>query len=86
LHGRGHGEKLVRINTGEVVASWTTPYMSIRKKGKMSFLGDREVLGEKFELMAVICMLGIMGKDHNGKHGGGAGIMGGGGAIGGGAF
>jgi hypothetical protein len=83
LHGRGHGEKLVRINTGEVVAAWTTPYMSIGKKGKMSFLGNRDVLGEKFELMAVICMLGIMGKDHNGKHGGGAGMMGGGGAIGG---
>jgi hypothetical protein len=86
LHGRGHGEKLVRINTGEVVAAWTTPYMSIGKKGKMSFLRNREVLGEKFELMAVICMLGIMGKDHNRKHGGGAGAMGGGGAIGGGAF
>jgi hypothetical protein len=52
----------------------------------MSFLGYRELLGEKFELAAVICMLGIMGKDHNGKHGGGAGIMGGGSAIGGGAF
>jgi hypothetical protein len=34
LHGRGHGEKLVRINTGEVVAAWTTPYMSIGKKGR----------------------------------------------------
>lgn len=86
LHGRGHGEKLVRINTGEVVAAWTTPSMSIGKKGKMSFLGNREVLGEKFELMAVTCMLGIIGKDHNGKHGGGAGIMGFAGAIGGGAF
>jgi len=25
-------------------------------------LGNREVLGDKFELMAVICMLGIMEK------------------------
>lgn len=86
LHGRGHGEKLVRVSTGEVVAAWTTPYMSIGKKGKMSFLGNREVLGEKFELMAVICMLGIMAKDHSGsRHGGGAQFGGGGAAMMGGA-
>ncbi|KAE9365821.1 hypothetical protein N431DRAFT_430025 [Stipitochalara longipes BDJ] len=64
LHGTSHGEKLVRVNTGEVVAAWTAPLMSGTKKGQMSFLGNRELLGEKFEVMAVICMLGIMGKDH----------------------
>jgi len=74
LHGRNHGEKLVRVKTGEIVAAWTLPGMSTKKKGKMSFLGNREVLGEKFELMAVICMLGIMEKTRRNKqHAAGAG-------------
>lgn len=78
LHGRSHGEKLVRAKTGEIVAAWTLPGMSNKKKGKMSFLGNREVLGEKFELMAVICMLGIMEKARRHKNHAAAG--GGGGA------
>ncbi len=69
LHGRSHGEKLVRVNTGEIVAAWTAPLM-VTKKGGISFLGNRKALGEKFEVMAVICMLGIMGKDHGGSKAG----------------
>ena len=42
----------------------------VTKKGGISFLGNREALGEKFEMMAVICMLGIMGKDHGGSKAG----------------
>jgi hypothetical protein len=38
--------KLVRIKAGEILAAWTLPGMSNRKKGKMSFLGNREVLRE----------------------------------------
>lgn len=83
LHGRSHGDKLVRVKTGEVVAAWTLPGMSTKKKGKMSFLGNREVLGDKFELMAVICMLGIMEKARRNKSHA-AGGAGGGGAAGGG--
>lgn len=63
LMGKPHGGKLVRVKTGEVVAAWTLPRMLNKKKGKMSFLGNREVLGEKFELMAVISILGIMEKE-----------------------
>lgn len=70
LRGGGHGEEFVRLKAGEPVTMWTLPFMSIKKKGEMSFLADHEVLGEKFELIAVICMLGIMRRDHN-RHGGG---------------
>lgn len=62
LQGRSHGMKLARSSTGEIVAAWAQPGMSTRKKGKMAFLGNREALGEKFELMAVMCMIGIMEK------------------------
>lgn len=78
LMGKSNGEKLVRVKTGEVVAAWTLPGMSNKKKGKMSFLGNREVLGEKFELMAVICILGIMEKARRSKNSA-AGAAGGGG-------
>ena len=80
LHGRSRGEKLVRVNTGEIVAAWTAPLM-VSKKGQISFLGNREALGEKFEVMVVISILGIMGKDHGGNkvgnpNTGGAGVGG----------
>jgi hypothetical protein len=33
-------------------------FYEYQEEGEMSFLADHEVLGEKFELIAVICMLG----------------------------
>ncbi len=85
LMGKTHGEKLGN-KTGEALAAWTLPGRSKQKKGKMSFLGNREMLGEKFELMAVICMLGIMEKARRNKSaaGGSAGFVGGVAAGGGG--
>jgi hypothetical protein len=34
LRGGGHGGKLVRLKPGETVATWTLPFMSIKKKGR----------------------------------------------------
>jgi hypothetical protein len=60
LKGSSHGMKLVWAAKNEVVAAWAGPNSGTRKKGKMSFMGDREALGPRFEVMAVISVLAIM--------------------------
>jgi len=62
LRGASHGMKLVRASNGEVVVAWTRPNSGTREKGKMRFIGDRNVLGEKLESMAVISLLAIVEK------------------------
>ncbi|POS82994.1 hypothetical protein EPUL_006488 [Erysiphe pulchra] len=55
------GMKLVNCRTGETLATWTKTTLSPRKLGKMCFLAeDRNKLGERFELMAVITLLSIL--------------------------
>ncbi|KAK0107974.1 hypothetical protein ONS96_003756 [Cadophora gregata f. sp. sojae] len=83
LNGKSHGMKLVRVRTGEVVVAWAPPNSGTRKRGKMAFL-NREVLGENFEIMAVVTILAIMEKARRGRGGGAAAAAGAGGAAGGG--
>jgi hypothetical protein len=73
LDGGSHGKKCVRVSTGEVVAAWALPGgMSVSKRGKMAFLGDRGSLGEGFEVMCVICILAIVEKARRQKKSRGA--------------
>ncbi|RKF60387.1 hypothetical protein OnM2_051033 [Erysiphe neolycopersici] len=59
-----NGMKLVNCKTGEILATWTRAILSSRKLGKMCFLGeDRNNLGERFELMAVITLLSILERE-----------------------
>ncbi|KAG4429704.1 hypothetical protein IFR05_014815 [Cadophora sp. M221] len=71
LNGKRHGMKLVRAKTGEVVVAWAPPNSGTRKRGKMAFL-NRDALGEKFEIMAVVSILAIMEKGRRGSGGGAA--------------
>jgi hypothetical protein len=78
LQGRSHGMKLVRMRSGEVVAAWTRANSGHEKKDKISFLTeDRRVLGERFELMAVISVLAMIEKarkkNNSASSGGGLG-------------
>ena len=79
LNGRSHGEKLVRVRTGQVIAAWTYPGMSVTKKGKMSFLGNREEFGDVFEVLAVVSIVAIMEKLRRQKKS--RGVAGGGGGA-----
>jgi len=90
LRGSSHGMKLVRVSTGEVVAVWARPNSGMKKKGKMRFMADRGVMGEKWETMVVISILAIMEKtrrnNKNRSRGvAGSGGFGAGGSMGGGA-
>ncbi len=88
LEGRSHGKKCTRISTGEVVAVFTHPDMAYKKKGKFAFVGNGLVLGEGFEVMAVMSILAIMEKERrakNNRNGAVGGGVGGGGGGGGGA-
>lgn len=59
-----NGMKLVNSGTGETVAIWTRASFSHKKLGKMRFLThDRSILGERFELMAVVTLLSILVKE-----------------------
>lgn len=82
LNGRSHGKKCVRVGNGELVAAFTYPDLSMNKKGKMVFLGDRAVLGEGCEILVVLALLAILEKQRRQKksrRGGAAAGMGGGG-------
>ncbi|KAH7397516.1 hypothetical protein BKA64DRAFT_38202 [Cadophora sp. MPI-SDFR-AT-0126] len=83
LNGKSHGMKLVRVKTGEVVVAWAPPNSGTRKRGKMAFL-NREVLGENFEIMAVVTILAMMERTRRGRGGGAAAAAGAGAATGGG--
>ena len=44
-----------------MVAAWAPPNSGLNKKGKMAFIAkDRASLGESFEKMDVVSILGIM--------------------------
>lgn len=56
--------KLVNCRTEETLATWTKATLSPKKLGKMCFLSeDRNKLGERFELMAVITLLSIIERE-----------------------
>jgi hypothetical protein len=76
----------VRTSTNQVVVAWAPPSTGTRKKGKMGFLRERGELGEDFELMAVVSMLGIMerARRNNASAGAAGGIAAGAAAGGGG--
>ncbi|EPE32323.1 hypothetical protein GLAREA_07456 [Glarea lozoyensis ATCC 20868] len=64
LHGYGHGAKLVRETTGQVVAAWTVASTRWRSHRKMAWIAasggqdPREELGAWFELASVMtCMV-----------------------------
>jgi hypothetical protein len=67
-----HGMKLVSSKTGEVVAAWAPHSMS--KHGKMRFTG---LLGDTFEVMAVITLLAILEKARRSNRGAASGAAGG---------
>ncbi|KAG4435586.1 hypothetical protein IFR05_008932 [Cadophora sp. M221] len=67
LDGRSHGKKCVRVSTGEAVAVFTHPSMSIDKRGKMAFIGDRVNLGEAFEVLAVMGVVAMVEKERRAK-------------------
>ncbi|KAK0114843.1 hypothetical protein ONS96_013325 [Cadophora gregata f. sp. sojae] len=67
LEGRSHGKKCVRVSTGEVVAVFTHPGMSLEKRGKMAFIGDRANLGEAFEVLAVMGVVAAEEKERRSR-------------------
>jgi hypothetical protein len=57
------GIKLIRVSNGEVVAAYANVSISMKKKGKMSFLMSEKNemdLGFKFQLMAIMSVLLIL--------------------------
>jgi len=62
LEGSRHGMSLVRTQTGEVVAAWARPNSGTKKKGKVAWVGRRDVLGEGGEVLAIVTILAIMEK------------------------
>ncbi|KAH9214808.1 hypothetical protein DL95DRAFT_389131 [Leptodontidium sp. 2 PMI_412] len=67
LGGRSHGKKCLRVSTGEVVAVFIHPSMSLDKRGKMAFIGDRVNLGEAFEVLAVMGVVAMVEKERRAK-------------------
>jgi hypothetical protein len=66
LNGSSHGAKLVRKSNGQVVAAWARPGSGTKKRGKMTWMGDRDPrseLGPTFELATVITRLALVEKE-----------------------
>ncbi|KAL2063779.1 hypothetical protein VTL71DRAFT_5584 [Oculimacula yallundae] len=68
MDGKGHGMKLLRVGTGEVVAAWTPASSGRNKRGNMSFMGNRDVYGDAFEIIVVITIAGIIEKRRRQKY------------------
>jgi hypothetical protein len=61
--GHSTGMKLIRVSTGEVIAVYANVSISVKKKGRMSFLMSEMSemdLGFEFQLMAVMSVLSIL--------------------------
>lgn len=62
------------------MAAFAYPDMSMNKKGKVAFVGNRGMLGEGFEVLVVMSILAIIEKERRAKKANAAVGAGGGGA------
>ena len=61
--GHSVGMKLVRLQTGEIVATYADVSFALYKRGKMVFLDEgegREGLGDQWRVMVVMTLLAML--------------------------